>query len=88
MVYVLAAVNEESLYGGGIVPVGIVYEIYQHKISIHPSTTKPTKYEARRVVNFTGKLIKVTHFVATVSTQVSPQIIYSTVDTTHTRRFE
>ena len=51
MVYVLAAVNEESLYGGGIVLVGMVYEIYRHKISIHPSTTKPTKYEARRVVN-------------------------------------
>ena len=46
VVYVLAAVNEESIYGGGIVPVGMVYEIYQHKISIHPSTTKPAKYEA------------------------------------------
>ena len=35
--------------------MGMVYEIHQHKISrsefIGPSTTKPTEYEAERVVN-------------------------------------
>ena len=60
--------------------MGVVYKIYQHKISRHPSATKPIEYEAWWAVNvYRKKNLQVAHLVATVSTRVSPQTkIYGT----------
>ena len=52
--------------------MGVVYEIYQHKISrteFIPAQQNLLKYEVGRVVNVYSKTIEVAHFVATVRTR-------------------